>query len=131
MGDSFSSEDNDSESSVTPQLRDYNENARVLKFDECIHGALDQFEKSIPLKVKSEQHSGIVEGALSVAKVIVSMREFKGEVGGSGDPYMQIARGYDLAVKVLRESPDTAAQNFLTHGAPMFLLCVYGEPITE
>jgi hypothetical protein len=95
------------------------------------NGALDQFEKSISLKAKGERHSGIVDVALSVPKVYVSMREFKGEVGGSGDLYMQIVRGYELAVKVLRENPDPAAQNFLKHGAPMFLLCVYGESITE
>jgi hypothetical protein len=97
MGDSFSSKDNDSDRSVSPQLRDYKENARVLKFDECVHGALDQFEKSVSLKAKTELHSGIVDGALSVLKVYVSMRVFKGEIGGSGDPYMQIVRGYDLA----------------------------------
>lgn len=130
MGDSFASKVNDTESSATP-LWDYKENARVLKFDECVHGALDQFEKSVPLKAKSERHSGIVDGALSVLKVLISMREFKGEVGASGDPYMQIVRDYDIAVKGLQENPDPAAQNFLKHGAPMFLLCVYGVPITE
>jgi hypothetical protein len=131
MGDSFSSKDNDSDCSVSPQLPDYKHNARVLKFDDCVRGALDQFEKSVPLKAKTELHSGIVDGALSVLKVYVSMREFKGEVGGGGDPYMQIVRGYDLAVKVLQENPGLSAQNFLKHGAPMFLLCVYGESITE
>ena len=60
-GGSFSSKDNDSESSVSPQRRDYKENTRVLKFDECVHGALDQFGKSISLKAK-ERHSGIVYG---------------------------------------------------------------------
>jgi hypothetical protein len=36
MGDSFSSKDNDSESSVSPQLRDYKENARVQIRRMCL-----------------------------------------------------------------------------------------------
>ena len=67
-------------------------------------------------KAKSERHSGIVDGALLVLKVLISMREFKGEVGASGDPYMQIVRDYDLAVKVYGE-----AKNFCssTHPFPL------------
>ena len=129
MGDSFSSKDSDS--GVTSQLWDDKENARIFKFDKCLRGALDQFEKSVPLKATSEPHSGMIDGVWSVAKVFVSMREMNGEVGGSGDPYMRIVRGYDIAMKVVRENPGTAAQDFLKYGAPMFLLCVNGEPITD
>jgi len=40
--------------------------------------------------------------------------------------YMQIARDYDLFVRMLIESTETAAINFLSHGAPCFLICVLG-----
>lgn len=85
---------------------------------------MDQFEKSVPLKAKSERHSGIVDGALSVLKVLISMREFKEEVGASGDLYMQIVRDYGLGVKGLQENPDPAAQNFIKHGADVSALCL-------
>jgi len=40
--------------------------------------------------------------------------------------YMQIARDYDLLVRVLIESTETVAINFLSHGAPCFFICVLG-----
>jgi len=58
---------------------------------------------------------------VSVLKVYVSMREFKEGVGGSGDPYMQTVRGYDLAVKVLRENPEL----FKTWRADVSALCLW------
>jgi hypothetical protein len=51
----------------------------------------------------------------------------KADGGGSGDPYMQVVRSYDLAVKTLRDKDDTVTRAFLKQGAPMFLFCVSGE----
>jgi hypothetical protein len=124
MGQSFSSKDTDS--SVTQHTRDDKENARVVAFDKCIHGVLDSFNKSVPLKAKAELHSGIVD-TLLMLDVPVGLREMKGEPGAGGDPYMQIVRRYDLSVKVLQEKEDITAQGFLKEGAPMFLLCVSGK----
>ena len=71
--------------------------------------------------------SGIVDGALSERGVPISLREMKAEPGASGDPYMQVVRSYDLAVKTLRNKDDTAMRSFFAQGAPMFLFCVSGE----
>jgi hypothetical protein len=51
----------------------------------------------------------------------------KAEPGASEDPYMQVVRSYDLAVKTLRDKDDTATRYFLAQGAPMFLFCISGE----
>ncbi|KAF8530394.1 hypothetical protein BU17DRAFT_79150 [Hysterangium stoloniferum] len=97
MGRSFSTKDYDS--NAVPQLRDLPENARTLAFDNCIRSILDKFIRGYALNPTTDM---------------------KAE---TGDAYMQAARSYDLAVKVLR---DRGAQAFLEQGAPMFLLCVIG-----
>ena len=63
------------------------------------------------------------------ADVPIALREDKLEFGqGGSDPYMQIARCYDLVVEVLTDhsTKDINASNFLTHGAPCFLICLIG-----
>ena len=59
----------------------------------------------------------------------IALREDKLEFGqGGSDPYMQIARCYNLVVGVLTDhsTKDINASNFLTHGAPCFLICPIG-----
>ena len=85
MGRSFSSKDNNS--NVSHQFRCDKQNARVLKFDKCIRGALYQFAKEV-----SEQHSVKVDAALLTADVFVSLREMNAEPSTGGDPYMKVVR---------------------------------------
>ena len=84
------------------------------------------------LKANCELSSGVVDGALLVKDVLLSMREkTKGEPGASGDPYMQVVRSYDLGTKVQREHKNPTVWVFVAYGAPTFLLCVNGEFISD
>ena len=59
----------------------------------------------------------------------IALCEDKLEFGhGGSDPYMQIARCYNLVVGVLTDhsTKNINASNFLTHGAPCFLICPIG-----
>lgn len=76
---------------VAQQAWDQKEDARIRKFDECIRGLLD-YEKSVTLQANCELSSGVVDGALLVKGVLLSICEMKGEPGASGDPYMQVVR---------------------------------------
>ena len=127
MGNSFSTK---SDSSVAQQARDQKEDARIRQFDECIRGILD-YQKSVTLKANCELSSGVVDGALLVKDVLLSMREMKEEPGASGDPYMQVVRSYDLGTKVQREHKNPTVRAFVAYGAPTFLLCVNGEFISD
>ena len=70
---------------------------------------------------------GKVDRVILKDNVVIALREDKWEAGhGGSDVYMQIARDYDLLVRVLVESTETAAINFLSHGASCFLICVLG-----
>jgi len=124
MGQSFSTK---SDGTVTEQSRGYKENTRVLKFDDCVRGTLGGFDKSVVLRTNHDLSSDIIDGALSERGVPILLREMKAEPGASGDPYMQVVRSYDLAVKTLRDKDDTATRYFLAQGAPMFLFCISGE----
>ena len=124
MGQSFSSKGDDT---LAQQSRGNKEHTRSLKFDDCVRGILGGFNKSVVLRTSHDLVSDIVDGALSEQGVPLSLREMKAEPGASGDPYMQVVRSYDLAVKTLRDKDDTATQYFLAQGAPMFLFCVSGE----
>ena len=125
MGNSFYN------SGGAQQARDYKEETRIHKFDDCLRGLLEDYDKSVVSRASCDLSSGIVDGALSVNGVLLSIREMKGEPGASGDPYMQVVRRYDLAVKAQRECDTPSAKAFVAQGAPMFLLCVSGEFISE
>ena len=59
----------------------------------------------------------------------IALCEDKLEFGhGGSDPYMQIARCYNLVVGVLTDhsTKNINASNFLTHRAPCFLICLIG-----
>ncbi len=73
---------------------------------------MEGYEESVVLKASCELSSGIVDGALSVKDVLLSLREMKGEPGASGDPYMQVVRNYDLGTKVQREHENPIARAF-------------------
>ena len=122
MGQSFSTKGNDSNSVKLSQ--DTKENARTIEFDDCTGGILDRFDKTYTLNTSRNVHTGIVDGALLEKDVLIAIREIKAEPGAAGDAYMQVARGYDLALRVLQDR--IGAKAFLKQGAPMFLLCVVG-----
>jgi len=126
MGRSFSTKSDDG--NVTQKARDFKENARTLEFDDCMSGILEMFDRFYNLAPTGDVNSGIVDGALLKEGIFISLRELKGDLGAGGDPYMQVARSYDLAVKVLQ---DKGAEAFVKQGAPMFLLCVIGAFVTE
>ena len=70
-----------------------------------------------------------IDRCIQEDNVPIALREDKLEFGhGGSDPYMQIARCYDLVVGVLTDhsTKDINASNFLTHGAPCFLICLIG-----
>ena len=128
MGESFSTKGDDG--NVTQNARDLKVNVRTPGFDECMSGILEMFDRFYSLAPTSDAHSGIVDGALLKEGIFISLRELKGDLGAAagGDPYMQVARSYDLAVKVLQ---DRGAEAFVKQGAPMFLLCLIGAFVTE
>ncbi|KAK2463755.1 hypothetical protein APHAL10511_004248 [Amanita phalloides] len=106
--------------------RDERENRRTKEFDACISDFLGKIEPMYNLNSRGEAHGGIADGALLTNGIIIALRQMKAEPGASGDAYMQVARCYDLAVKLLQQN---RADAFLRQGAPMFLLCVVGPLI--
>jgi len=123
MGDEDS--DNAVQQSSDQSLK---ENGRSLEFDDCTRGILNGFISQYSLSSSSDIdiHGGIVDGALLEKDTFIALREIKAEPGAAGDTYMQVARGYDLAVQVLQDKKDAVSEAFLKQGAPMFLLCVVG-----
>ena len=77
----------------------------------------------------STPSDGKIDQCIREANIPILLREDKLEFGlGGPDAYMQLARCYDLAVGVLTSSIeiDSNANNYLTHGAPCFLICLMG-----
>jgi len=98
-------------------------------FDECVSGVLEKGETDCKLKPHPLSHYSKIDRCIQEADVPIALHEDKLEFGqGGSDPYMQIARCYDLVVGVLtdRSTKDINAINFLTHGAPCFLICLIG-----
>ena len=105
------------------------ETSRGEVFDECVSGVLEKGETDCELKPHPLSRYGKIDRCIQEADVPIALREDKLEFGqGGSDPYMQIARCYDLVVGVLtdRSTKDINASNFLTHGAPCFLICLIG-----
>ena len=104
-----------------------NEHKRSVAFDSCVVGLFEKWDKEHVLQPEKSLHFGKVDRVILEDNVIIALREDKWEAGhGGSDVYMQIARDYDLFVRMLIESTETAAINFLSHGAPCFLICVLG-----
>jgi len=129
MGESFTMGDEDSDNEVQQSSdQSLKENGRSLEFDDCTRGILNGFISQYSLSSSSDIdiHGGVVAGALLEKDTFIALREIKAEPGAAGDAYMQVARGYDLAVQVLQDKKDAVSEAFLKQGAPMFLLCVVG-----
>ena len=100
-------------------------------FDECVSGILEKGETDCELKPHPLSHYSKIDWCIQEADVPIALRKDKLEFGqGGSDPYMQISRCYDLVVEVLTDcstkDSNLNASNFLTHGAPCFLICLIG-----
>ena len=99
------------------------EASRSKAFDECVSGVLEKGEADCELNY------GKIDRCIREANIPIALREDKLEYGhGGSDAYMKIARCYSLLVGVLTScsGKDSNASNFLTHGAPCFLICLIG-----
>jgi len=98
-------------------------------FDECVSGVLEKGEAECQLKPYPSGHHGKIDRCIPEANIPIALCEDKLEYGhGGSDAYMQISRCYSLLIGVLtsRIGKDSNASNFLTHGAPCFLICLIG-----
>ena len=107
------------------------ETSRGEVFDECVSGVLKKGVVERYLRPTPFGRYGKVDRCIEEANIPIALREDKLELGhGGSDPYMQIARCYDLVVEVLTvgstKDSNLNASNFLTHGAPCFLICLIG-----
>ena len=107
------------------------EASRGEAFDECVSDVLEKGEAERQLKPTPFSHYGKIDRCIQEADVPIALREDKLEFGhGGSDAYMQIARCYDLVVEVLTDDStkdsNSNASNFLTQGAPCFLICLIG-----
>jgi len=104
-----------------------NERKRSKVFDSCVVGLFEKWDKEHVLQPEKSRCFGKADRVILEDNVVIAIRESKWEAGHEGsDVYMQISWDYDLLVRVLVESTETAAINFLSHGAPCFLICVLG-----
>jgi len=106
-----------------------NEAERGEVFDECVNGILEKGEAECKFQPHPTSHYGKIDRCIREANIPILLREDKQEFGlGGPDAYMQLARCYDLVVGVLTNSIeiDSDANNYLTHGAPCFLICLMG-----
>ena len=100
---------------------------RAKAFDACVVDLFGKWEKVLILNLESFTNYGKVNRCFRELNVPIVLREDKWEAGhGKADVYLQITYNYSLLVKALTESTETAAINFLSHGAPCFLICVLG-----
>ena len=105
------------------------EASRSKAFDECVSGVLEKGEVGCQLKPYPSGHHGKIDQCIREANIPIALREDKLEYGhGGSDAYMKIACCYNLLVGVLTScsAKDSNASNFLTHGAPCFLICLIG-----
>ena len=105
---------------------------RTDAFNLCIDPlfTLNYWRMQVPVSPTSERCSGTIDAAFYIGDSLAAtvLREDKKELGHAGDPYMQIARGYHMYVKMLEDRKKEPAINvILAHGVPMFLLCVQGK----
>lgn len=99
---------------------------RGVLFDACVADLFEKWEQ-VPIHGPGYITDYSEVKCLVEQGVKIVLRQDQWEVGhGKADVYMQIAQDYDFLVKALIESTETAAINFLSHGAPCFLICVLG-----
>ena len=104
------------------------EASRGRAFDECVSGVLEKGEADCELKLYPSGHHGKIDRCIREANIPIALHEDKLEFGhGGSDAYMQISRCYDLiGVLTTLSAKNSNARNFLTHGAPCFLICLIG-----
>jgi len=105
------------------------EASRSKAFDECVSGVLEKGKVERQLKPTPFGHYGKIDRCIQEVDIPIALREDKLELGhGGSDAYMQISRCYDLLIGVLTtlSAENSNASNFLTHGAPCFLICLIG-----
>ncbi|KAG9050148.1 hypothetical protein FS837_007447 [Tulasnella sp. UAMH 9824] len=99
------------------------EDERSEAFDLCL-GPLfpcERWREQVHLSATSGHHGGWVDRTYEVNGVVHILREDKLEAD-KGDPYMHVARAYQLlAEKVRSKDPKRAKE-----GVPVFLLCLLG-----
>ena len=98
-------------------------------FDVCVNGVLEKGKVEHKLQPHPASHWGTIDRCILEANIPIALREDKVEFAeGGSDAYMQIARCYDLVVRVLTNNSgiDPNADHFLSHGAPCFLICLIG-----
>jgi len=101
-----------------------NEEARTEAFESCVKSLFPEsvWHHQHLMEAESEGHFGYFDASYSIGGILRIIREDNIEPGDGGDSYMQSARDYQLYISNLREKKDP----FLMHGAPTFLLCVFG-----
>ena len=112
-----------------------NKNERSKALGYCVSGIFPTSTVETQYILTKDSNYNQVDRAILEGGIAVALREDKLEPdSGDSDVYMQIARDYDLFVKILLEKADVSvetaeakkAQNFIDHGAPCFLICVLG-----
>jgi len=103
-----------------------NKHKYSVAFDSCVVGLFEKWDKEHVLQPEKSHCFGKADRVILEDNIVITICEGKWEARhGGSNVYMQIAWDYDL-VRVLIESTETAAINFLSHGAPCFLICVLG-----
>jgi len=95
-----------------------NEAARRNTFDVMMGGFLQSVDSRT--HIVGNKSKGNTDRLFRINGRCMIIWEDKVEMGHTGDPYMQVARSYDLACEKMNE-------NGVTPDAPVFLLCVVGE----
>jgi len=98
-----------------------NERKRSVVFDSCVVGLFEKWDKEHVLQPEKSRRFGKADRVILEDNVVIAIREGKWEAGyGGSDVYMQIARDYDLLVKVLIDSSHQLSQPWSTM---LFDLC--------
>jgi hypothetical protein len=95
-----------------------NKEDRSKVFDDMMGGFLRGVDSRT--QIAGNKSKGDTDRLYHVNGCCMIIRDDKVEMGRSGDPYIQVARSYDLACEQMNE-------NRVTPDSPVFLLCVMGE----
>ncbi|KAG8919148.1 hypothetical protein FRC02_001857 [Tulasnella sp. 418] len=103
------------------------EKARQQRFDECIDSLIGskKWQRQYTINSKNESRTAIVDRCLIMNDVLCIIREDKVEIGEGNDVYMQVSRDFQMYISYLRGE----SSPLLDHGAPTFLVCVFGPLI--
>jgi len=104
-------------------------NIWIMMLTVLLVKVLEKGEAERQLKPTPFDHYGKIDRCIQEADILIALREDKLELGhGGSDAYMKISRCYNLLIRVLTalSAKNSNASNFLTHGAPCFLICPIG-----